>query len=140
MKLNSTQLERTLSQFTAEVLPDDHPALKQLSNIYGDHTFFLNDNGLTVLEPAATAESDAQTGEIVSLATGAMQRSQACGRTSRNRPVCSWSSNQSTDRLRRSGVPVGRQPSSETQPAHLAGSTRQTSLPIPLCHETVLRA
>jgi hypothetical protein len=68
MKLNSTQLERTLSQFTAEVLPDDHPALKQLSNIYGDHTFFLNDNGLTVLEPAATAESDAQTGEIVSLA------------------------------------------------------------------------
>lgn len=68
MKLNSTQLERTLSQFTAEVLPDDHPALKQLSNIYGEHTFFLNGNGLNVLEPADTAESDAQTGEIVSLA------------------------------------------------------------------------
>jgi hypothetical protein len=68
MKLNSTQLERTLSQFTAEVLPDDHPALKQLSNIYGEHTFFLNGNGLNVLEPADTAETDAQTGEIVSLA------------------------------------------------------------------------
>jgi hypothetical protein len=68
MKLNSTQLERTLSQFSAEVLPDDHPALKQLSNIYGDHTFFLDASGLNVLEPAATAETDAQTGEIVSLA------------------------------------------------------------------------
>jgi hypothetical protein len=68
MKLNSTQLERTLSQFTAEVLPDDHPALKQLSDIYGEHTFFLNGNGLNVLEPAETVESDAQTGEIVSLA------------------------------------------------------------------------
>jgi hypothetical protein len=68
MKLNSTQLERTLSQFTAEVLPDDHPALKQLSNIYGDHTFLLNGDGLNVLEPAATAETDSQTGEVVSLA------------------------------------------------------------------------
>jgi len=68
MKLNSTQLERTLSQFSAEVLPDDHPALKQLSNIFGDHTFFLDGSGLNVLEPAATAETDAQTGEIVSLA------------------------------------------------------------------------
>jgi hypothetical protein len=68
MKLNSTQLERTLSQFSAEVLPDDHPALKQLSNIYGDHTFFLDGSGLNVLEPAETTESDAQTGEVVSLA------------------------------------------------------------------------
>jgi hypothetical protein len=68
MKLNSTQLERTLSQFAAEVLPDDHPALKQLSSIYGDHTFFLDGSGLNVLEPADMAETDAQTGEIVSLA------------------------------------------------------------------------
>ena len=68
MKLNSTQLERTLSQFAAEVLPDDHPALKRLSSIYGDHTFFLDATGLNVLEPADTAETDAQTGEIVSLA------------------------------------------------------------------------
>ena len=68
MKLNSTQLERTLSQFTAEVLPDDHPALKQLSNIYGDHTFLLNGDGLNVLEPAETADMDSQTGEVVSLA------------------------------------------------------------------------
>lgn len=69
MKLNSTQTEQALSQFDAEVLPDDHPVLKQLSGIYGDHTFFLDDNGLTVLEPAETAEMEVQTGEIVSLAS-----------------------------------------------------------------------
>lgn len=68
MKLNSTQLERTLSQFSGEVLPDDHPALKRLSSIYGEHTFLLDASGLNVLEPADTAEPDAQTGEIVNLA------------------------------------------------------------------------
>jgi hypothetical protein len=66
MKLNSAQTEQALSQFQAEVLPDDHPALKQLSGIFGDHTFFLDGSGLNVLEPA---EADAQTGEIVSLAS-----------------------------------------------------------------------
>ncbi len=69
MKLNSTQTEQALSQFEAEVLPDDHPALKQLSGIFGDHTFFLDSSGLNVLEPAGTAETEARTGEIVSLAS-----------------------------------------------------------------------
>jgi hypothetical protein len=69
MKLNSTQTEQALSQFQAEVLPDDHPALKQLSGIYGDHTFFLDGSGLNVLEPAETSATEAQTGEIVSLAS-----------------------------------------------------------------------
>jgi hypothetical protein len=31
MKLNSSQLDRTLSQFHAEVLPDNHPAVRQLN-------------------------------------------------------------------------------------------------------------
>lgn len=69
MKLNSSQTEQALSQFQAEVLADDHPALKQLSGIYGDHTFFLDGSGLNVLEPAAAAETEARTGEIVNLAS-----------------------------------------------------------------------
>jgi hypothetical protein len=40
MKLNSTQVKQTLSQFDAQVLPDDHPAVTQLSDLFGDHTFF----------------------------------------------------------------------------------------------------
>jgi hypothetical protein len=69
MKLNSSQTEQALSQFEAQVLPDNHPALTQLSGIFGDHTFFLDSSGLNVLEPAETAETEAQTGQIVSLAS-----------------------------------------------------------------------
>jgi hypothetical protein len=69
MKLNSTQTAHALSQFEAQVLPEDHPARSQLSGIFGDHTFFLDSSGLNVLEPAETAEADTQTGEIVSLAS-----------------------------------------------------------------------
>ncbi len=68
MRLNSTQVKQTLSQFDAQVLPDDHPAVTQLNNLFGDHTFFLDGSGLKVLEPAETPEMEAQTGEVVSLA------------------------------------------------------------------------
>jgi hypothetical protein len=68
MRLNSTQVKQTLSQYDAQVLPDDHPAVTQLSGLFGDHTFFLDGAGLKVLEPAEAPETDARTGEVVSLA------------------------------------------------------------------------
>jgi hypothetical protein len=68
MKLNATQVKQTLSQFDAQVLPDDHPAVTQLNNLFGDHTFFLDGGGLKVLEPTEVPETEAQAGEIVSLA------------------------------------------------------------------------
>ena len=68
MKLSSTQLKQTLSQFEAEVLPDNHPAVPQLNNMFGVHTFFLDTGGLKVLEPTGVPEMEAQTGELVSLA------------------------------------------------------------------------
>ena len=69
MKLNSTQLKKTLSQFEAEVLPDNHPAVPQLHSMFGDHTFLLDDTGLNVLEPAEKLETEVRTGEVVSLAS-----------------------------------------------------------------------
>ena len=68
MKLNSEQVERTLSQFEAHALPEDHPAVAQLNGLFGDHTFFLDNNGLNVLEPAEGGETGSQTGQIVNLA------------------------------------------------------------------------
>jgi hypothetical protein len=59
MKLNSTQVEETLNQFDARVLPDDHPLVQKLNDVFGDHTFFLDNNGLNIVEPnksAANAE------------------------------------------------------------------------------------
>jgi hypothetical protein len=66
MKLSSTQVNHTLSQWDAQVLPDDHPAVAELNTLYGEHTFFVDDSGLKVLEPVEPVDS--QTGEVVSLA------------------------------------------------------------------------
>jgi hypothetical protein len=68
MKLNSTQVKQTLSQFPAEVLPDNHPAVAQLNDLFGEHTFFLDGGGLKVLEPVGVPEMATRTGEVVSLA------------------------------------------------------------------------
>jgi hypothetical protein len=68
MKLNSTQVKQTLSQMNANVLPENHPAVTKLTDLFGDHTFFLDEAGLKVLEPANAPETGAQSGEVVSLA------------------------------------------------------------------------
>jgi len=68
MKLNSTQVEQTLSKLNAEVLADDHPAVAQLTKMFGDHTFFLDGSGLKILEPGEVPEMELQSGEVVSLA------------------------------------------------------------------------
>jgi hypothetical protein len=52
MKLNTAQVARTERQLEIEVLPDDHPLVPQLNRIFGDHTYFLDGNGLNIVEPA----------------------------------------------------------------------------------------
>ncbi len=56
MKLTAAQLERALDQLDARVVPDNHPLVPELTKIFGDHTYFLDDNGLHVLEPVALGE------------------------------------------------------------------------------------
>jgi hypothetical protein len=80
MKLSSTQVKQTLRQMDAQVLPDDHPAVTQLTDVFGDHTFFLdesglkvlepteNESGLKVLEPTEMPEAEMESGEVLSLA------------------------------------------------------------------------
>lgn len=67
MKLTPAQVERMLSQFEAEPLPDDHPALPQLNELFGEHTFFLDSNGLNILEPAEAPNAGTQAGRVVNL-------------------------------------------------------------------------
>jgi hypothetical protein len=68
MKLNSAQVQQTLTQINAQVVPDSHPAVTQLIDVFGEHTFFLDESGLKVLEPSDAAQMDGQAGELVSLA------------------------------------------------------------------------
>ena len=68
MKLTSEQVKQTVHQLGAQVLPDEHPAMSQLNGMFGDHTFFVDEMGLKVLEPAPSLEAERMAGEVVSLA------------------------------------------------------------------------
>ena len=46
MKLANTMVARALDQLDAKVIPDAHPASQELTREFGDHTFFLDQNGL----------------------------------------------------------------------------------------------
>ena len=68
MKLNEAQISKTLSQFRAQVLSEDHPAVAQFCELFGHHTFFLDARGLNVLELLEVPGTEAQQGEVISLA------------------------------------------------------------------------
>ena len=70
MKLTSAEVERALRQFPAQVLPEDHPLVSRLYELFGDHTFFLDGKGLNIVEPIADALPTAagQTARVVNLA------------------------------------------------------------------------
>ncbi|HEX2215358.1 MAG TPA: hypothetical protein VHG27_01470 [Xanthobacteraceae bacterium] len=68
MKLTSAQVERTLSQFEAQAIPDNHPVVPQLNDMFGDHTFFLDGKGLHIVEPADAEAAGSQSAKVVSLA------------------------------------------------------------------------
>jgi hypothetical protein len=67
MKLSSALVKRTLDEFEAQAIPDNHPVLPELNRIFGEHTFFLDGNGLHIVEPASDAKEDA--GKVIKLAS-----------------------------------------------------------------------
>ena len=69
MKLNSAKIEKTLSQFEAQAIPESHPAVPQLNDAFGEHTFFLDGNGLNIVEPTAPSEGSAAAGQVVNVAS-----------------------------------------------------------------------
>jgi hypothetical protein len=69
MKLSSIRVERTLSQIEAQAIPENHPVIPQLNSLFGDHTFFLDNNGLNIVEPTDTGQKGEQTGTVVNLAS-----------------------------------------------------------------------
>ena len=69
MKLTSEQVARTTSQFEVQALPESHPAVAQLSELFGEHTFLLDNNGLNILEPAdSNPKGHVQAARVVNLA------------------------------------------------------------------------
>jgi len=68
MKMNSAQIEQTLQQFQAEALPVEHPVISQLERLFGDHTYFLDDKGLNIVEPIEEEQDGGRQAVVVNLA------------------------------------------------------------------------
>lgn len=74
MKMSAMLVEQAISQMDAEPIPEDHPAVEQLTRIFGDHTFFVDRDGLSIVEPAEEPEPGVQTGEVIKLASWSDER------------------------------------------------------------------
>ncbi|WP_342362776.1 hypothetical protein [Terrarubrum flagellatum] len=65
MKLTPTRIEHTLTQFDARVVPDSHPVMSRFTELFGDHTFFINGDGLAIVEPMSSKSEDGKAGQKV---------------------------------------------------------------------------
>jgi hypothetical protein len=70
MKLSSAQIQRTAAQISAQAIPDDHPVAHDLKGMFGDHTFFLDGNGLEVVESGEPTDGS-NVANVVNLASWA---------------------------------------------------------------------
>jgi hypothetical protein len=69
VKLSTALVERALDRFDAQALPESHPAMATLSKVFGEHTFFIDGNGLNIVQPAIRYDSGSEMGQVVKLAT-----------------------------------------------------------------------
>jgi hypothetical protein len=69
MRLTSALVQRTLSQFEAQAIPDNHPSIPELNRTFGDHTFFLDGEGLHIVEPAEPTQDGIEAGQVVKVAS-----------------------------------------------------------------------
>lgn len=68
MKLTTAMVSQTLTQFEAQPIPEQHPAVPELNKLFGDHTFFLDSNGLNIVEPVETDPPGSSVWQVVKLA------------------------------------------------------------------------
>lgn len=67
MKLNSTQLRKVEQQLGVAAVPEDHPVTPNLTEAFGEHTFFLDAAGLNIVDSDAVPDTDG--GAVVKLAS-----------------------------------------------------------------------
>lgn len=71
MKLSNVRIQQALDQLEARtvVVPEQHPKTAELNEIFGEHTFFLDDEGLEIIEPAALEDGMKENaGEVIKIA------------------------------------------------------------------------
>lgn len=65
MRLSPTQVQRIQVQMNAEAIPEQHAITPDLQRAFGDHTFFLDGDGLAIVEAST---EDSHIGKVVKVA------------------------------------------------------------------------
>ncbi|MEX2615623.1 MAG: hypothetical protein WD767_05970 [Alphaproteobacteria bacterium] len=68
MKLTEMQIVIAKMAVKADPIPEDHPAAVQLSENFGEHTFYLAEAGLLVFHPTDENPDGQQTARLVFIA------------------------------------------------------------------------
>jgi hypothetical protein len=77
MKMNTAQIRQTLHQYQAQAIPAEHPVMPELERLFGNHTYFLDGNGLNVVEPVEQEQTDGLRGVVVNLASWVDEKAQS---------------------------------------------------------------
>jgi hypothetical protein len=67
MKLNAAQVHKVEEQLGVEAVDEANPVTPKLKQVFGDHTFFVDAQGLNIVEPDVSAQSSS--GNVVKIAT-----------------------------------------------------------------------
>ena len=73
MKLSTDRIQQALNQFDqlTSVVPDNDPKAGELEEVFGKHTFFLDGDGLEIIEPVIGEEAGLiqdELGQVIRLA------------------------------------------------------------------------
>lgn len=68
MKLSEDRIDAILTQLPGQVVPESSPATSQLIEVFGEHTFFVTERGLQVIEPAEGSAGNPTAGRVVKVA------------------------------------------------------------------------
>lgn len=73
MKLTDDQAAAVKQVLGADPLPEDNPAMGELEKVFGEHSFYVGEDGLLVFEPA---EEQADSGRLMLIAAWADEQKQ----------------------------------------------------------------
>jgi len=72
MRLNAAQGKKIEDEFGIQTISEDHSVYPKLAEVFGDHTFLIDADGLNIVEPTPLPDSSSvsvSSGTVVRLAS-----------------------------------------------------------------------
>jgi hypothetical protein len=69
MKLSTPWVDQTQDQFNVLAVRENHPAVETLNQMFGDHTYFLGEDGLHIVEETNAVQRGSDGHEVVRIAS-----------------------------------------------------------------------